>query len=93
MLVVLGTIGDSAMSFATRQALTTGGFVLADSTALADTTLAVLQFEHVRGGDTAWTVRTRRTLGGPASTGQTQRIEWQLTCDTACVIVDSSVVE
>lgn len=93
VLVVLGALGDSAMSFATRQALTTGGFVLADSAALSDSTLAVLHFEYVSGGETAWTVRTRRTLGGPARTHDGERIDWQLACDTACVIVDSSVVE
>ncbi len=88
ILVVLDAVGDTTMSFATRQGLVTAGFVVQDSSAYADSTFAVLHFEHASPQGDLWAVATTRRPGeGDAAAIS---VEWTVRCAGAtCEVTDS----
>lgn len=95
LLVVDGTFGDTAMSFATRQALVTAGVVVEDRPADADSAIAVLAFVSATGGADGWRLRTVRSGGGTSSVidalAAEERVEWRVICDAAqCEVTDST---
>ncbi len=96
LLVVLDTFGDTAMTFATRQALVTAGVVVQDTTALADSAFAILRF--VAGTETGdgWRIRTTRTAGGGQGSvldalASETRVQWLVDCAAdQCEVRDSA---
>ncbi|HEU5210714.1 MAG TPA: hypothetical protein VFU06_15070 [Longimicrobiales bacterium] len=95
LLVVAGTFGDTAMTFATRQALVTAGVVVQDSPTDADSTIAVLEFVSAAETEGGWRVRTARTGGGAASVidalASEERVEWLVQCGAEqCEVRDST---
>lgn len=95
LLVVAGTFGDTAMTFATRQALITAGVVVQESPADADSTIAVLRFVSASGADEEWRVRTMRSNGGAPSVidalASEERVEWLVRCVAGqCEVTDST---
>lgn len=95
LLVVAETFGDTAMSFATRQALITAGVVVQDASAAMDSAFAMLEFVSAEEFENGWRVRTTRTTGGGSSALESlaseQRVEWVVTCAaTECEVTDST---
>jgi len=95
LLVVAGTFGDTAMSFATRQALITAGVVVQDASGAMESAFAMLEFVSVEESGNGWRVRTLRTTGGGDSALESlaseQRIEWTVACAAAaCQVTDST---
>ncbi len=94
LLVVAGTFGDTAMTFATRQALVTAGIVVADSPD-DDSTTAILEFVSATRTEDGWRLRTTRNDGGAPSAldalASATNVEWRVECDAAqCEVRDST---
>lgn len=88
MLVVLDAVGDTTMSFATRQGLVTAGFVVQDTSAYGDSTFAVLHFEHAAPHGDLWTVATTKRPGDDDAPSVS--VEWTVRCaDAGCEVTDS----
>lgn len=94
LLVVAGTFGDTAMTFATRQALVTAGIVVADAPH-DDATTAILEFVGGTQTDEGWRLRTTRRDGGAPSAldalAAESNVEWQVECTAErCEVRDST---
>jgi hypothetical protein len=88
-IVVLSTLGDATgedLPWGVRQSLTTAGFELGDSAAVADPDVILLIFEESRRAGADWHVHTR-TLRQDA---QPLRLTWTVRCDDdSCTVVES----
>lgn len=79
-LVVLGAIGGQggeALPWSVRQSLTTAGFEIGDSVALADPTVFLLVFDSSSHDGDGWDIRTRLLHGNDAAAPAT----WRVHCD------------